>query len=166
MGSREHIRADIDRLRVTASDMRQAAAGACHLELIRAGELDRMNGDADRALETGVIVSYARPFTRQGIGQLDSSVWEPASPEESSLHHAIIGLRDIRYAHTDRTGLRGTEDVFGTGHFAEKWSELPDDAWPRIEALADAQAKASTVSPTCSRTPCSRRPRIAPRRAF
>jgi hypothetical protein len=142
MGAQEHVRADIDRLRVAASDMRQAARGAGHLGGIRANTLDRMHSDADRALETGVIVSYARPNTRHGNGQLDSGKWEPADASDANLHHAIIRLRNIRYAHTDKTDLRGTEDVFGGGHFSESWVGLHDDAWARIETLADQQAKA------------------------
>jgi hypothetical protein len=51
--------------------MRQAAAGAKHLAEAQ------MHHDAKRAFETGVTVSYARAFTRQGIGQLDPDAWAP-----------------------------------------------------------------------------------------
>lgn len=101
-----------------------------------------MHSDAERALETGVIVSYARPFTRQKIGQLDSELWTPADEDQARIHRALIRLRNIRYAHTDRTELRGTEDVFGSGHFGESWVPLHDDVWPRIERLASVQARA------------------------
>lgn len=142
MGKSAHLRAEIDRLRIAASDMKEAAGGAMHLGEIRAGRLDRMYGFADRALETGVIVSYARPFTRHGIGRLDPALWEPDDEASANLHRELIRLRNVRYAHTDKTDLRGTEDVFGTGHFSEAWASLSDEAWPRIEALALAQAVA------------------------
>jgi hypothetical protein len=138
MSSEQHVRAEIDRLRLAASDMRQAAAGPRHLEGARTGGVSRMNGDAERALETGVIVSYARPFTRHGVGQLDRDLWAPSDERQARLHMALIRLRNIRYAHTDKTELRSTEDVFGEGRFSEARLPLRDDAWPRIAALAEA----------------------------
>jgi hypothetical protein len=136
VGSREALRAEIDRLRLAASDMRQAAAGARHLEAVAGGSTARMNADAELALETGVIVSYARPFTRQGIGQLDRAAWAPDDEAKARLHASLIRLRNIRYAHTDKTDLRSTEDVFGEGRFSESWQPLAASAWPRIAELA------------------------------
>jgi hypothetical protein len=140
VGSREHVRAEIDRLRIAASDIRQAAAGAHQIEASISGHYT-INGDAERALETGVIVSYARPFTRHGIGQLDSGIWAPGDEQQAKLHKALLRLRNIRYAHTDRTDLRTTEEVFGEGRHSESWQPLAESAWPRIDELASLMAE-------------------------
>ena len=139
--SRDHVTAEINRLRIAVADMQHAAAAARHMTGVHEGSLDRMHADAKQALETGAIVSYVRPFTRHGVGALDKDEWAPASEEERRLHYALIELRHKRYAHTDKTDLRGTEDVFGDGQFAHMWVEIPADKWPRIGALAEQQAQ-------------------------
>jgi hypothetical protein len=139
--SRDHVLAEIKRLRIAVADMQHAAGAARHMTGMANGSLDRMHNDAKQALETGAIVSYARPFTRHGVGALDKDEWAPNLDDERRLHHALIELRHKRYAHTDKTGLRGIEDVFGDGQFSHSWVELKDEAWPRIETLAAAQAQ-------------------------
>src|SRR5579862_9456861 len=138
--SRDHVTADITRLRIAVADMEHTAGAARHMTAMNRGTVDRMHDDAKQALETGAIVSYVRPFTRHGVGALDQDQWAPADDDERRLHYALITLRHKRYAHTDRTELRGVEDVFGDGQYAHSWVELRPEAWPRIEALAEAQA--------------------------
>jgi hypothetical protein len=140
--TRSHLKAEITRLRIAAVDMQHAARGAAHIAAIRAGKLDRMNGDAEEALKTGVVVSYVRPFTsRQGIGPLSKDKWEPVDERQAELHRALIFLRNKRYAHTDETGWRGVEDVFGDSIYSEVSVGILDEWWPEIEALADAQSR-------------------------
>jgi len=98
-----------------------------------------MNGEAERALETGIVVSYARPFTRQGTGQLDEKAFAPDDPRDAKLHRSMIWLRNKLFAHTDVTGLRDTIDVFDTGRFSESRVSFADDEWPQIVRLAEAQ---------------------------
>jgi hypothetical protein len=139
--TRAHLEAEIGRLRIGAADMDHAAGGAGFLAAIREGQTGRINGDADEALMTGVVVSYARPFTRrQGIGALDEGAWAPDDDAQRRLHRALILLRNRRYAHTDKTDLRGIEDVFGDGSYSEWSVGIADDAWARIAELASAQA--------------------------
>jgi hypothetical protein len=139
--SRDHVTAEINRLRIAVADMQHAAGAARHMAGMHEGSLSRMHDDAKQALETGAIVSYVRPFTRHGVGALDKDEWAPASEDERRLHYALIELRHKRYAHTDKTDLRGTEDVFGDGQFSHSWVELKPEAWARIEASAEVQAQ-------------------------
>ena len=139
--SRDHVTAEINRLRIAVADLQHAAAAARHMTGVHEGSLDHMHADAKQALETGAIVSYVRPFTRHGVGALGKDEWAPASEEERRLHYALIELRHKRYAHTDKTDLRGTEDVFGDGQLSHAWVELKPEEWTRIEALADIQAQ-------------------------
>ena len=87
--TRAHLEAEIGRLKIGAADMEHAARGAAHIAAIRRGDLKRMHADAEEALATGVVVSYARPFTRrQGIGALDEDEWSPDDEEQAGLHCA------------------------------------------------------------------------------
>jgi hypothetical protein len=100
-----------------------------------------MNGDAEDALMTGVVVSYARPFARrQSIGTLDRDEWAPDNERQAELHRALILLRDKRYAHTDK-GWRGVVEVFGEGIYSDVLVGIRDKWWPEIEALAEAQSR-------------------------
>ena len=139
--TRAHLKAEIERLRIGAADMDHAARGAAHLAAIHGGSLGQMHADAEEAMATGVVVSYARPFTRrQGIGTLDENAWAPGDEREVDLHRALILLRNRRYAHTDRSDLRGVEDVFGDGNYSESSVGIAADAWSRIVGLAESQA--------------------------
>lgn len=142
MTSSDNALAEITRLRIAAADMDHAAGGARHMMAMQTGEAARMNNDAKQALEAGSIVSYARPFTRHGVGALDRDEWAPAEKDARTVHYALLWLRDKRYAHTDETELelRGVEDVFADGHYAHSFREIAEHAWPRIAALAEEQA--------------------------
>lgn len=70
------------------------------------------NGYLGRALETAIVVCYARAFAGGNeIGTLgDSSA--PTDPEMRRYHDELLRLRDQVYAHTDRRGgARDVEDV-------------------------------------------------------
>jgi hypothetical protein len=53
------VLAEIDSLKLGASDMARAARWAALLAEINA---DTVDGDAEEALATGVVLAYARPF--------------------------------------------------------------------------------------------------------
>jgi hypothetical protein len=108
--------------------------------------------DVGRVFETGIVVTYARPFSDQGIGPLDRNKYAPASNDARRLHFNLIDLRNRLYAHTDETNYRwiqeGVTDVFGFspelmgiphGSAVEIVVELSNDL-AAIAALAAAQA--------------------------
>lgn len=54
------------------------------------------------ALHTGVVVTYARPFTEaKGFVALPSGELKVLNSDQRELHRAITDLRDQVYAHTD-----------------------------------------------------------------
>jgi hypothetical protein len=55
------------------------------------------------ALETAIVVSYARAFTKSSLVQLDRDAYRPTWPEQPYCHDELLKLRDSRYAHTDLT---------------------------------------------------------------
>ncbi len=112
--------------------------GLTHLAGVYAGELDRMNSPQN-ALQTGVVVADAQPFTRQGIGRLDKEAWAPPDEVQRKLHEELIDLRNKRFAHTDKGDFRGVEDVFRDGTFAEWTIHLNEGAWAAVAELADAR---------------------------
>lgn len=125
------------------SDMRQAAAAARHLGAFGGA----MHGDAERALWTGMIVSYARPFLPSNkAGVVPDRLATPRDPEQRALHGRLREVRDRIVAHNDATSARqavkASEELgFGTG-YVEAWVPFLDEALPPVEALAEAQEAA------------------------
>ncbi len=94
-----------------------------------------------RVLETGLVVTYARPYTldsqRRGLP-------EELYPEgdDRPLHDSLMALRDELYAHTDETPHREAVDPFGDHSYAERYpAGLAETALPRIAGLARRQAE-------------------------
>lgn len=128
------------RLRLAAADMKLVASVAWWIMdpnwYVRPWE---------RALETAVVVIYARPYldsSKGGVGQR----WRPADPDDRELHDRIIDeLRHPYHAHTDRGANRTLVDlswVVGPDeppYFEEHWSGLSHDELMRIAHLADRQ---------------------------
>lgn len=128
-------------LRLAAIDMEFVASTARSLA-------DR-DGPArlfERVLETGLVVTYARPYlasNRPGLGKR----WRPESPEDRELHERMVDeLRNPYHAHTDRTRHRTLIDTTallgldGPPIFAEAWNRLKDDELAQLADLADRQA--------------------------
>jgi hypothetical protein len=86
---RDHVTAEIKRLRIAVADTQHAAGAARHMTGMHEGSLSRMHDDAKQALETGAIVSYVRPFTRHGLGALDKDEWATVSA-------ICVGARQLR----------------------------------------------------------------------
>jgi len=135
---RNRLTNEARRLVLAEADMRQVMAAVDAL----LGET--LNGDLCRALETAVIVCYARAFTTSNtVGPLTED-WTPADPVERRFHDEIMRLRDKVYAHTDKIGARDIADageMLGLGQvaFVEGWHPLDRKVLPAIRALADAQ---------------------------
>jgi hypothetical protein len=135
----EDARRSIKRLLLAAQDMNDCSAAAAEL-------LTRIAPSSlARALETAIVVCYARPWGRSNrIGALEAR-WGPETPEDLALHEELIRLRDKVYAHTDdEIKARDIEDMselLGTNHpvFAPGWHPIETEALPRIAALAEAQ---------------------------
>lgn len=133
-----------DKLRVfrlAAIDMEFAAATA------------RALADADgpvrihaRVLETGLVVTYARPYISSNRRLLGRRWW-PTRPEDVALHERIIDeLRHPYHAHPDRTALRTLVDttamlgIDGPSTFAEGWQRLSGSELEQLAGLAERQA--------------------------
>jgi hypothetical protein len=104
-------------------------------------------GDARRALETGAVVAYARPWGKSNsIGALGAH-WLPADPEQRALHDALIRDRHTLYAHTDEeVKARWVEGANWEAGALKKpttllpaWRPLTLDRLPQIGDLAEAQ---------------------------
>jgi hypothetical protein len=101
----EAVRRLRDALRLAGEGMRDVIATA---EFLRAWPLDATEDDdlvrVRATLETGMFVTYARPFTASGLNRLNSA--SGLSRDLCDLHDDIIGLRHRVYAHTDETPWR------------------------------------------------------------
>jgi len=88
--TRKRLEQEAHRLVLAESDMRQASAAASHLRAFGA----EMNGNAERALWTGMIVSYARPFLSSNkIGAVGGRLARPDEPVLRPLHSELKRLR-------------------------------------------------------------------------
>jgi hypothetical protein len=96
------------------------------------------------ALETAIVVCYARPFTLgQGVGRLGEE-WAPKEASERAVHDELLNLRDQAYAHTDeRSGRDVVEraDLYDDGltGFEESWQAL------------DRELLRTVIAPICDR---------------
>jgi hypothetical protein len=97
----EKILVQAQRFEFAASDMRDVVVAA---EWFAAAEAVPPVGGG--VIETGIVVTYARPFTDNGIGRLDPTKYRPKDRELAALHRRLIALRDTLLAHTDSTALR------------------------------------------------------------
>jgi hypothetical protein len=104
-------------------------------------------GDVRRALETGAVVAYARPWGKSNtIGALDDH-WLPQDTKQRALHQAVIHDRHKVYAHTDEevkarevTGAHWDADALRKPTaILPAWRPLILDRLPEIGKLADAQ---------------------------
>jgi hypothetical protein len=101
-------------------------------------------GHVWRALETGAVVAYARPWGhRNTIGALDDH-WLPSDPKQLALHNALIRDRHRLYAHTDEDvkarWVKGLEwNAEAVQKFLPALRPLLLDQRPQIGELADAQ---------------------------
>lgn len=132
---RNRLRNEIRRLALAEADMRQMAAAAKALQTAEGGDLSR-------ALETAIVVCYARPFTSNEIGPLERE-WVPTEPELRALHEQLITLRHKAYAHTDRDfrKLILQKDADGRTIVGEGWYGILRERLPLLIQLAVAQGR-------------------------
>jgi hypothetical protein len=139
---RDHVEGfdRLRRLRLAAIDMRL-------VEDTARGLADR-NGPArlfERVLETGLVVTYARPYLSKGAGGIGAK-WRPKGDADLALHRRLIDeLRHPYHAHADRTPRRTLTDTAamlglqGPPTYAEAWWRLTDAELAEIEDLARRQ---------------------------
>jgi hypothetical protein len=103
---------ELRRSRFAESDMRQAGAGARYLQ----AAASTLNADVVRVLETGLSVTYARPFAEGNkAGTIAGKYARPEAEPLRPLHDGILARRDDLYAHNDdadppRTSFRSSVD--------------------------------------------------------
>lgn len=130
----EALELELTRLRLAQVDMRQVIEAATVLSE------ERLNRYLYRALETAVVVCYARPFGRlNAVGAIDED-WESIR-QAPNLHKELLRLRDKVYAHTDITEAREVLDVaemfdLDSPAWTEGWRPISREALPKIVALA------------------------------
>jgi hypothetical protein len=130
-----------NRLLFAAQDM-----GECRDAVDLLLERDEIPGNVQRALETGAVVAYARPWTKGSIGVLGDH-WLPADPKQRALHDALRSDRNKVYAHTDEEAkARWVHGVQWNEGALQKptmilpmWRPRTLDQLPQIRELADAQ---------------------------
>jgi hypothetical protein len=124
---------EIRRSRLAQNDLRQVIAAATALKD------EHLNGDLCRALETAIVICYARPFTKSNvIGPIKESL---VPPDLRALHNDLIRARNKVYAHTDLTDARDVVDVgalleLDAPAYAEQWRPLDRDGLVDILRLA------------------------------
>lgn len=92
-------------LRLGAIDMQFAAAAARAL-----ADKDGPARAWARVLETGLVVTYARPYLGSQPRTVGKKHW-PKEPEDQALHDRIMAVRKTYQAHTDRTPHRTLVDT-------------------------------------------------------
>src|SRR2546426_8238359 len=105
-GQRAAMPRQRDAVRLAGESMFDVIAAA---EFLRDTWLPNQPAGADHvrvrtALETGMFVTYARPFTQSQLHRLAPA--RGLTPEQRQLHEEILELRNSVYAHTDETPWR------------------------------------------------------------
>jgi hypothetical protein len=136
-GTETPLQKEITRFVLAAQDMEWAATAA---ETLIA---DSASGSS-HALEVGMVVCYARPFsTSYWIGRLGAE-WLPKGEDDRQLHRALFRLRNKWAAHTDEESGRRAEDIGlmlgGESLFAASWrSGIRPEILPGIQRLCELQ---------------------------
>jgi hypothetical protein len=129
-------------LRLAAIDMDFVASAA---RALASGEHATLRAFA-RVLETGIIVTYARPYLESNRPALGKK-WRPNDPDDLALHLIVIDeYRSAYHAHSDRTPRRtllDTADLLGLDEaptYAEAWHGFSAVDLERLADLAYRQA--------------------------
>jgi hypothetical protein len=131
------------RIRLAAIDMRFAERTAIALR--------HRDGPArlfERVLETGLVVTYARPYLDSNQSGGVGGRWRPPPGPHREFHHWVIDeLRNTYHAHADRSPRRTLTDTAeylgleGPPTYAEAWWRLTDSELETLAELARKQAE-------------------------
>lgn len=133
-----------NRLLFAAQDM-----GECRAAIDFLLARNDIPGEVRRALETGVVVAYARPWgKRNTIGPLEDH-WLPQEPEGLALQYELIKDRNKVYAHTDEEvkarWVAGAHWEAGAlrkpASLLPAWRPLTLDRLPEIAQLAEPEGQ-------------------------
>ena len=100
-----------------------------------------MNGDAERAMVTGIVVTYARSVAKSRQSSLGAITGRLATPESLALrplHAELLNRRNDLFAHNDATPWRGST-VGLAGVHVEDWESVEPTVYRHIERLAIEQ---------------------------
>jgi hypothetical protein len=133
----------ISRLRLATTDMQLVAHAADGL--IEARDQRGAARIFERIIETGMVVTYARPFlpsNEAGLGRR----WWPQDDAGRELHEELVDLRGEYHAHAEHTPQRRLEMLTGftqSGRplLVESWSQLPIEKLRLLEDVAKGQAQ-------------------------
>jgi hypothetical protein len=132
---------ELRRIRLAAIDMRNAEHAA-------RGLLDQTDAARvyERVLETGLVVTYARPYLKSNKASRLKDKWQPPA-RDRDFHRYVMDLRHRYHAHTDRSEYRSLTDAAAhlglEGHstYVETWQFLNEAGLERLATLAAAQAE-------------------------
>jgi len=133
-------RARFETLVLAASDMFDVREAALYL-----ADDSTMPWRTRRALETGIVVSYARAFSgSQGRPKLSPP--STLTPEQLNDHRELLEQRRKLYAHSDATSGRGLVELMGDdwrdrlaeNFLSEQWLSPPPEHLRDIAQLANA----------------------------
>jgi len=144
--SRERLLREVKRLVLARSDMRQVSIAAKYLSAYAT----KLNSQVVRVIWTGIVVTYARPFTKKNkLGAVQGRVIHFEDHMQRSLHGRLCELRNQLFAHTDETELRGivaaSEVLDGAEGYVEEHESMNLGAVPDIAELADELGKRFTT---------------------
>jgi len=105
-------------LGLAAADMKQAIAAT------KALERESMDVPLMLALETAIVVCYARPFTSSSLLRLSLDEYRPAQASLARYHDALYEMRDRKYAHTDKDSERDASIRYGDAGESEGASSV------------------------------------------
>jgi hypothetical protein len=134
----EHLERERHRLVLAESDMKQAAVAAEHLAALG----PEMNGLAERVMWTGLVVTYARPFSASNeVGPVTGQIVKLSDHLQRSLHEMLCHLRGEVFAHNTLTNLRepvSVGELMGTesAAYVESYSPMNPGALRDIAELA------------------------------
>lgn len=134
---RNRLERRIQVLALAASDMSQAQAAAEAL-------VDEAGMYLSRALETAIIVCYARSYSRSNTVGCLAKDEAPDDAHLRALHEELLALRDKAHAHTDKASGRSALAEYEAAPgaplgFGEVWSSINRDYLPGIVELCLAQ---------------------------
>jgi hypothetical protein len=130
------------RFRFAASDMGLVAHAA--EGLVEASDQRSPAHHHDRVIETGMVLTYARPFLPSNEARLGEKWW-PEDEAERGLHDELIELPGVYHARATHAPQRRLENV-GRGEegrplYRELWAHLPVEKLRLLQALAARQAE-------------------------
>jgi hypothetical protein len=133
----------IVRLRLAAKDLELAAHAASGL--IEAADYRGSARVYERVIETGMVVTYARPFLPSNEAGLGGR-WRPTDENERALHDELVDLRGEYHAHASHTPQRRLEIMSGFFEsgppiLAESWTKLPVEKLLLLKEMASRQAE-------------------------